>query len=85
MSGLTAEQSGLSTYAEAVLRHNGIKSCRARWPSPDVLTLEVDPTRLAKARSLLPTIQQRAGKNTTVEMHQPTAQDDDAAPAAEPS
>jgi hypothetical protein len=73
VTGVTADQSGLSTYAEAVLRQNGIKSCRTRWASPDVLSIEVDPTRIDKAQSLLPIIQQRAGKDINVELHQPTS------------
>jgi hypothetical protein len=72
MTGVSAEQSGLSSYAEAVLRHNGIKSCRTRWPSDDVLSIEVDPMRLQKAERLLPIIQQRAGADVRVEMHQPS-------------
>jgi hypothetical protein len=74
VTGVTAGQSGLSAYAEAVLRQNGIKSCRTRWAGTDVLSIEVDPTRLEKAQSLLPIIQQRAGRAVHVELHQPTSQ-----------
>ena len=73
MTGVTADQSGLSTYAEAVLRQNGIKSCRTRWATADVLSIEVDPTRVDKAQSLLPIIQQRAGNHINVELHLPSS------------
>lgn len=84
MTGITAGQSGLSTYAEAVLRQNGIKSCRTRWASPDVLTIEVDPTRLAQAQRILPIIQQRAGQDVRVELHQPTSPAQHIPAAADP-
>jgi hypothetical protein len=71
MTGATAGQSGLSTYAEAVLRQNGIKSCRTRWSGTDVLSIEVDPTRVDLAQKLLPIIQQRAGNHIQVQLHQP--------------
>ncbi len=74
MTGVTAGQSGLSSYAEAVLRQNGIKNCRMRWPSLDVLSIEVDPMRFQKAEWLIPIIQQRAGKQVRVEMHEPSSQ-----------
>jgi hypothetical protein len=70
MTDVTAGQSGLSTYAEAVLRQNGIKTCRTRWPSSDVLSIEVDPIRVAKVQTLLPIIQLRAGTQVRVELNQ---------------
>ena len=79
MTGITAEQSGLSTYAESVLYHNGIKTCRIRWPSTNILTIEVDPSRLNQAQALLPVIQQRAGLLVRVELHQPPVTKPDAA------
>jgi hypothetical protein len=84
VTGVTADQSDLSTYAEAVLRQNGIKSCRTRWASPDVLSIEVDPTRIDKAQSLLPIIQQRAGKHINVELHQPTSPSENLIKVADP-
>jgi hypothetical protein len=82
--GATADQSGLSTYAEAVLRQNGIKSCRTRWESTEVLSIEVDPTRIDKARKLLPIIQQRAGRHIRVELHQPAPQSENVRRVADP-
>jgi hypothetical protein len=73
VTGVTTEQTGLSTYAEAVLRQNGIKSCRVRWPAPEVLSIEVDPTRRAQALRLLPIIQQRAGTGIDVQLLEPSA------------
>jgi hypothetical protein len=70
---MKAAQSGLAVYAEAVLRQHGVKSCRVRWPSNDVLTIEVDPTRRDQVARLLPIIQQRAGKNVVIEMHELTS------------
>jgi hypothetical protein len=84
VTGATAGQSGLSTYAEAVLRQNGIKSCRTRWASADVLSIEVDPTRVDKAQKLLPIIQQRAGTHVHVELHQPTPRTEDVTKASNP-
>jgi hypothetical protein len=84
VTGVTADQSGLSTYAQAVLRQNGIKSCRTRWASADVLSIEVDPTRIDKAQSLLPIIQQRAGKHINVELHQPTSPSENLIKVADP-
>ena len=84
MTDVTVDQSGLSTYAEAVLRQNGIKSCRTRWTSTDVLSIEVDPTRVDKAQSLLPIIQQRAGKRINVVLHQPTSPSENLIKVADP-
>jgi hypothetical protein len=80
---VTAGQSGLSVYAEAVLRQNGIKSCRTRWAATDVLSIEVDPTRLDQAQRLLPIIQQRAGAHVHVELRQPTSHGADVTRAAD--
>jgi hypothetical protein len=84
VTGVTADQSGLSTYAEAVLRQNGIKSCRTQWSSTNVLSIEVDPTRIDKAQKLLPIIQQRAGQHIHVELRQPTAQGEKVTRVADP-
>jgi hypothetical protein len=81
---MTAEQSGLGIYAEAVLRQNGIKSCRVRWPSSDVVSIEVDPTRRDQVQRLLPIIQQRAGENVHVELHQLTARQADVTTVHDP-
>jgi hypothetical protein len=75
MTDNTALQSQLSSYAQEVLRHNGIKSCRTRWTAADVLSIEVDPSRVAKARPLLSIIQQRGGTAVRVELHEPSAAD----------
>jgi hypothetical protein len=62
MAGMTLEQSQLREYAEAVLRHNGIKTSRAWYPVPTVLAVTVDQSAYVKARNSLPIIQLRADK-----------------------
>lgn len=84
MTDVTAGQSDLSIYAEAVLRHNGIKSCRVRWVRPDLLSIEVDPTRRDQAQRLLPIIERRAGNHVHVQLHQPTPQTADVTPVDDP-
>jgi hypothetical protein len=59
MAGNTDEQSRLSLYAQDVMRQNGIKTVRLSWKG-EVLTVEVDPSKAAMARSVLPIIQRRA-------------------------
>jgi hypothetical protein len=84
MADTTSDQSKLGSYAEAVLRQNGIKDCRIRWVSTDVLTIEVNPTRVDKARTLLPVIQQRAGQQVHVRLHQPSSDNADVKSPANP-
>jgi hypothetical protein len=62
MTTITTAQSHLREYAEEILRHNGVKSSRAWWPSPHVLALTIQPHAVAKAVRALPVIQQRADK-----------------------
>jgi hypothetical protein len=62
MTAISTTQSHLKEYAQDVLRHNGVKSSRAWWPSPGVLALTVEPYAVVKAKRALPIIQQRADK-----------------------
>jgi hypothetical protein len=76
MTTMTTEQTQLREYAQAVLRQYGVKANQARWVTPEVLALIVDPTAVEKARRLLPLIETRARKydNLRVVIDEPGAE-----------